>query len=122
MTERREVYLSLVEVGKLMGFSGKSRNVARRAKGAIRAKEAKIKKPIMLPRVGRNGGIRYMVARWTLKKRMPELFDRRDEIAERFRRELDEILDQLAAHASLIEHLGEIVATLKRAQNQGASR
>lgn len=110
----RGAYMSLVDVARLMGFHGKPRNVARRALAKIRAKEAKIKKPILLPRVGENGGIRYIVARWTLKKRMPELFPRRDEIGERFNVELESLRDQVAEQASVIDCLGLALAELKR--------
>jgi hypothetical protein len=75
-------YISLAAAGRAIGMRGHARYIARRLKRVLLAKERRTKKPIMLRVEGPNGHVRYRVTLPLLRKRCPELFDRRDEIAD----------------------------------------
>ena len=62
----------------------------------ILVKERRIKKLIMLRNGGNGKGARYLVTMWSLRRYLPELFDRRDGIVERFRAEMAEVVERLA--------------------------
>lgn len=107
--------LTLAEAAKQAGLEGKPRYAARRLKRIILAKEKRIKKQIMLRHGSEGVGARYTVTMWSLHRYLPELFDRRDEIEERFRTGMSKVHEQLARHEMLIEHLGRILGMKIRA-------
>jgi hypothetical protein len=107
--------LTLAEAAHIAGITGRPRNAAKKLRHMILVKERRIKKPIMLRNGGNGKGARYLVTMWSLRRYLPELFDRRDEIVERFRAEMAEVVERLAEHEALIEHLGQIVGAKIRA-------
>lgn len=104
--------MSLAEAGYDLGFKGKRRDVARKAKRVILAKERRIRKQIML-RTGTEGnGVRYVVTRWALHKWMSEYYDRRDQVAAGIRKYTAKLENELKEQRVLIEHLGDLISDI----------
>ena len=115
---QRAPFLSLADAALLVGFEGKPKYAARRLRRLIVAKEKATRKPILIRTTGPNGFPRYRVTLWELRRRMPELFDRRDD-AERAARTLirEEIRDVMSKMAKLdvkVSYMGKRMVAILR--------
>lgn len=106
-------YITLAEAAHSIGMKGKPRYAARRLKRSLLAKERKQKKQIMLRLNGPNGRTQFRVTLALLRKRCPELFDKRDEIAESLNAAIERLNDQIVELYKRDKALAEAIVGLK---------
>jgi hypothetical protein len=86
--------LDLKRAADLVGIKGKWRHV--KLQRLVEAKEAALGRPILLRYGGKGRGTRYRVTLSALREACPELFTRRDELAEEMQESFERFQDQIA--------------------------